>query len=239
MVPLVSCAYECAPPAEIASTPERLVTITGVDELMVVPLPSWPDVLAPQHLTVPFASSAHEWLPPAVIATALREAAHDDGRRRVGGGAVAQLTGTVAPQHLTVPFTTSAQECAPPAVTSTAAERPLTTTGVDEFVVVPLPSCPEVLPPQHLTVPSDQCARMQLTDGHGRGSGSDARPDHCRGRAVFVVVPLPSWPYQLSPQHLTVASCPTPHVSKPARADRADSGSPLTAIGVVRGDAGQ
>ena len=36
------------------------VTATGVVELMTVPLPSWPELLSPQHRTVPSASSAQE-----------------------------------------------------------------------------------------------------------------------------------------------------------------------------------
>jgi hypothetical protein len=34
------------------------VTDSGVDELVVVPLPSWPLLLEPQHLTVPSESKA-------------------------------------------------------------------------------------------------------------------------------------------------------------------------------------
>src|SRR6476659_8889722 len=64
------CAHECAPPALMATTPVRLpLTATGVDVLVVVPLPSWPTGLAPQHLTMPIGRScAHECAPPALMA---------------------------------------------------------------------------------------------------------------------------------------------------------------------------
>ena len=68
---MASSAQECLPPALIATAVLRPVTTTGVDALVVVPLPSWPEALAPEHLAVPLASTAHEWLPPALIATAV------------------------------------------------------------------------------------------------------------------------------------------------------------------------
>jgi len=43
--------------AGIATT-AKLVTVTGVDELVVVPFPSCPEPLAPQHLIVVSASRA-------------------------------------------------------------------------------------------------------------------------------------------------------------------------------------
>src|SRR5437879_2842307 len=67
MEPSANCAHECAspartatPPAETVSTPERPVTLTGMDELVVPPFPNWPELLAPQHVTVRLTKSAHE-----------------------------------------------------------------------------------------------------------------------------------------------------------------------------------
>ena len=37
------------------------VTVTGVSESVLVPSPSWPQELSPQHLTVPSARRAQEW----------------------------------------------------------------------------------------------------------------------------------------------------------------------------------
>ena len=47
----------------MAVTPLKPETATGVDELVFVPLPSWPLELYPQHSTVPFISCAQVSLP--------------------------------------------------------------------------------------------------------------------------------------------------------------------------------
>ena len=54
-------------PAEIWVTPVRPLTLTGVEESVLVPSPSWPDWLSPQHLTVPPARRAQVWSLPAEI----------------------------------------------------------------------------------------------------------------------------------------------------------------------------
>ena len=41
------------PPDEIAMALDKPETVTGTDELFVVPSPSWPKSLYPQHWTVP------------------------------------------------------------------------------------------------------------------------------------------------------------------------------------------
>jgi len=40
-------------------------TVTGAERLVVVPSPSWPWLLRPQHLAVPSESRAQVWLYPA------------------------------------------------------------------------------------------------------------------------------------------------------------------------------
>ena len=49
---------------------QRAATLTGVDEFVVVPFPSWPEALSPQQLTLPLARAAHECDVPAVITIA-------------------------------------------------------------------------------------------------------------------------------------------------------------------------
>ena len=44
----------------------RFVTPTGTAELFLVPFPSWPKTLRPQHLTVPADESAQVCTPPAM-----------------------------------------------------------------------------------------------------------------------------------------------------------------------------
>ena len=93
------------PPAAIAVTPEpKPTTSTGVGREVLVPSPSWPKALYPQHLTPPLIVSAQMWCQPAAMA--------------------------VTPEL-----------------------KPTTSTGVVQLVVVPSPSAPESLNPQHLTPP--------------------------------------------------------------------------------------
>src|SRR2546426_6861799 len=68
------------PPASTVATAPLLlvhptpvpVTVTGVEDPVVAPFPSWPKPLptAPQHFTVPFARSAQVCRMPALTATA-------------------------------------------------------------------------------------------------------------------------------------------------------------------------
>ena len=51
-------------------TPPVPVTVTGVAEFVMAPLPSAPKSPSPQHCTVVSASCAHVWKPPAVMAIA-------------------------------------------------------------------------------------------------------------------------------------------------------------------------
>ena len=60
------------PPAAIPATPlPRPETVTGEWRSVVVPSPSWPERLSPQHWTAPALVSAHVWIPPAAIALAV------------------------------------------------------------------------------------------------------------------------------------------------------------------------
>ena len=82
----------------MATIPVRPETATGVSELVVVPLPSWPLVPSPQASTVPVDVSAKPWSAPPAMATMPERPDTVTGEVGVGGGAVAQLTiGAVAP----------------------------------------------------------------------------------------------------------------------------------------------
>jgi hypothetical protein len=61
-VPFANNAHEWKPRAEIATAVVKPLTITGVDEFVVVPFPNSPRALYPQHSVVPFTNNAHEWL---------------------------------------------------------------------------------------------------------------------------------------------------------------------------------
>jgi hypothetical protein len=67
--PVVLRAQAVMVPAESdpkvsVDTPVRPETGTGAVRVVVVPSPSWPPVLCPQHMTVPSASPAHTFLEP-------------------------------------------------------------------------------------------------------------------------------------------------------------------------------
>jgi hypothetical protein len=58
-VPFARTAHEWSRPALIALASVKPLTKTGIDESVVVPLPSWPSALPPQQLTLPLAINAH------------------------------------------------------------------------------------------------------------------------------------------------------------------------------------
>src|ERR1700688_315951 len=75
---LVSASVISWPAATaVAVSPAGSVTLTGVDELRVVPLPSWPKPLLPQSYTLPFEPSATLWSAPAATAVAVTPAGMD------------------------------------------------------------------------------------------------------------------------------------------------------------------
>src|SRR5450759_2132408 len=86
-----------------------------------------------------------------------------------------------------------------------------TETGTLELVVVPLPSSPESLVPQHQTAPAVVTAQewapvlppIVLFKEVETAATPELSPETPTGTLELVVVPLPSSPYWLSPQHLT------------------------------------
>src|SRR5262245_18487421 len=74
MPPATINAQLCSDPAAIAATPlDSPSTGIGTLDGVVLPLPSWPTVLEPQHSTPPPVVSAQVWLPPAATAATAPE----------------------------------------------------------------------------------------------------------------------------------------------------------------------
>src|SRR5262249_14981924 len=148
-------------PAATAIAPARPATAVGAGALVVLLMPSWPLLLAPQHDTVPAARSAQVKFWPAVIAITLVRPLTGTGARR---GVVTVLLPSwptlLAPQHSTVPAWRSAQVWALPAATATALVMPCTATGDSRLVVVPSPSWPLVFLPQQSTAPDATRAQV-------------------------------------------------------------------------------
>src|SRR5438445_71500 len=116
------------PPASMVATAPLLlvhttpvpVTVTGVEEPVVAPFPSWPKPLptAPQHFTVPFARSAQVCRMPALTATAPVtpptrtgvDDPHDPGEQSTEARVpLPSCPSTFRPQHHTVPSPRRAQ----------------------------------------------------------------------------------------------------------------------------------
>ena len=69
----------------------------GNSVVLVVPLPSWPTPLAPQHLTSPVESSAQEWVDPPLTETASERGFVQDASAHTS-------TGTDVGVALVIPF---------------------------------------------------------------------------------------------------------------------------------------
>src|SRR5947207_792874 len=123
----------------MAVAPARPLTSTGAGALVVVPFPSCPAKLSPQHLTVPPPSSAQVCLYPQDTATA-------SSIPTTATGVVASVfvplpswPRSLRPQHRTAPPASSAHACWGPADSALAPASPLTATG---WVVTPGPAIP-------------------------------------------------------------------------------------------------
>src|SRR5438067_560565 len=100
------------------------LTLTGVDELVVVPSPSSPWLLTPQHFAAPLANSAHEWMMPAETAAAFDTPATGTGVDELVVVPFPNCPKLLSPQHFAVPFANNAHEWPAPAVIATALVRP-------------------------------------------------------------------------------------------------------------------
>src|SRR5271165_780641 len=73
------------------------LTWTGTVDCAVVPLPSWPEALAPQHSTAADGRREQVYAPPA-LTTGVAEAAAGVGARRPGSELITRMPGTKAIQ---------------------------------------------------------------------------------------------------------------------------------------------
>src|SRR5437016_2105975 len=160
------------PPASMVATAPLLLvhptpvpaTVTGVEDPVVAPFPSWPKSLfgptAPQHFTVPFERSAQVCRMPALTATAPVTPPTRTGVDELVVVPSPSCPSAFRPQHCTVPSERSAQVCWNPPLTAVALGSPATRSGVRVPMVLPLPSCPSAFRPQHCTVPSPSSAQV-------------------------------------------------------------------------------
>src|SRR6266511_571052 len=209
-------------PTEIDATPLlRPTTSTGVERSTVVPSPSWPRSLEPQHLTPPALVSAQPWRsPPAIAVTPLLSPGTSTAAKSLpqhwtrpplvnAQPTVIAVTPPLTPetstgvertpagsgyppQHLMPPALVSAQLRTPPAATAvTPLPRPETSTGAKRRLSVPSPSAPEYGVPQHLTPPAPVTAQLWRMPA-AMAATPARRPETSTGVELFRLVPPPS-----------------------------------------------
>ena len=150
-------------------------TSVGKGVASTAPMPSWPEVLSPQHRTRLLESLAHEWKRPVVTSTAVvilpawtgtmvvvLEAPAPGGTKPTFD-AEPSWPFELSPQQNTFPVESVAQDCTKPAAAPVAPDMPETEMGVSDVVrfergivarsVQKPPSWPFELSPQQLTVP--------------------------------------------------------------------------------------
>ena len=105
-------------------------------------------------------------------------------------------------------------------------------TGVHRSVLVPSPSCPLQFSPQHFAAPPVVTAHACKTSALMVATPDD-KPDTVTGVNRSVVVPSPSCPEALPPQHFAAPPVVTAHVWKlPALMVATPDDNPDTATGV-------
>src|SRR5262249_11393703 len=114
-----------------------------------------------------------------------------------------------APQQVAPPVKVIAHVWNPPAEMAATEGRPERSAGVSLAVFVPMPSCPYLLSPQHWTVPAFVNAHV-CTPRAEPFATPELRPDTSRGMDVLAIVPSPSCPKSLYPQHSTPPAWSSP-----------------------------
>src|SRR5205823_610845 len=118
----------------------------------------------------------------------------------------------LSPQHLTPPAVVKAQVWRSPVLIAlTPLLKPLTSTGTLLSTVLLLPSCPAWLLPQHLTPPAVVRAHVWLPPAL-MALMPLLKPLTSTGTLLPTVLPLPSWPEGLYPQHLTPPAAVKAHM---------------------------
>src|SRR5271167_5157505 len=174
-----------------------------MSEFVVVPLPSSPLALLPQHSTVAFGPTiAQAWSSPAATWVAVEIALTTTGVACVAAVVpFPSWPSWPSPQHEIGP-PLRAQPKKPPIATSDTPVTPGMATGVAlPLELVPLPRPPWSAAPQQASPP------LGGTTAHVSSLPADIEaypllPETAAGTAVLADDPMPSWPDCPSPQHL-------------------------------------
>jgi hypothetical protein len=199
----------------VGSGTSNPITSTGELRWVVLPSPSWPAPFSPQHLIVPSMSRAHVWpprlTPPPPLSATMFASGRPPNERSTSTG-VCRLPPDVPsptwpaslnPQHFAPAAEVTAHPCMPPTPIPDAGPlSAMTSTGPRGALAVPSPSCPPTSHPQHLAVPVERRAHEWYRPVP-TSTAPLPRSNTFTGVVDPVVVPSPSWPLSLRPQHRT------------------------------------
>ena len=177
-----------------------------LEEPVVVPFPSWPHSLAPQHRTVPSAKERAAVVPPpGGDGDGAGDSADRHRRRPVVVVPSPSCPNWFSPQQRTVPFARSAQVCRHPALTVDGAGNASHLHRRGRRRGRPVAELPAVVfaPAPHRTVGQH---RARVDAPAADGGGTSVRPLTGTGVDELVYVPSPSCPLSFRPQHRSVPS---------------------------------
>ena len=129
------------PPAAIAVTPLRPVTSCGVLAFpSVLPVPSSPSQLEPQHFTPPLLINTQVWFAPAAIdTTPLLSPVTLCGVYALVVPPFPKWPFPLYPQHFAPPPLVTTHVCSKPAAIATTLLSPVTFCGALAYVIPPFP----------------------------------------------------------------------------------------------------
>ena len=157
----------------------------------MVPLPSWPDPLYPQHRTPPEVRVAQVCAKPLEMAVAVEIPDTMTGTlESVAEDPLPSAPQALLPQQRTDWSVRAAQVWPPPAETAAAPVRPVTVAGTSVSVVVPLPNCPRLFHPQQRASPLLRAT--QVWSWPAAMLVAPVMLETATGVVESVVVPLPS-----------------------------------------------
>lgn len=193
----------------------------------MVPSPSVPKPLAPQHRAAPEATAQAKPLPTSIAVTP--DDSPDTGTGTLEAAPEASPSGPV-PQHQAPPAITAHARVDPTAIAVTPDDNPVTGTGTFELVAAePLPSIPPVLLPQQCAAPDTTAHEVEYPTAICVTPA--ASPDTGTGTFELIVEPSPSWPDPLSPQHHAAPDRTAHEDERPPAIAVTPDDSPATSVG--------
>jgi hypothetical protein len=111
-------------------------TLTGTAVFIVVPLPSWPELLSPQQYAVSPVVTPQLWLVPALTVAKMKPPKTATGTALFIVVPLPSWPELLSPQQYAVPPVVTPQLWLPPALTGKNSSPPATVAGIELFVAV-------------------------------------------------------------------------------------------------------